>query len=991
MSDVFISYSRQDKAFVEMLEKSLETYGRRRFIWVDYHSIHATRKWLDEILEGIEAAHNFVFVVSPESMASEICNRELDYALKLNKQIVPVLYETVDEEAFKRRIEGEEWEALALNHWEHLKSLQWILMRRDEDDYNEQLARAIVAIEDNRKYKEEHTNILVQAIAWNKKGRPPELLLDGRNLEAARNWLNVSREHPPFHTDLQREYVEASIIEQEKIDTQERQRIEREQTLRDTVQEMEAVIGEKEQEEQVLKQSLGRKTRIAYGLGVFALLLLVAAGVATVLGVNIFSREQERGDVLEIVSEAQQNLRHNAVNAALQSALRAVEVEPVQAQAHQVLREAAFYPYIMQQMDVASDDGDVLQLALHPESQEFVFSTAYVQGGTLSPGVIKLQKFDFAMAAQVLIQSDAVFTALAFNPHSPRRMIFGTLDGDLVEWTTDGRRTALIFAEGHIDKVNSIAFADDQNWMASASDDQTIRIWDLATNAPTQSPVQTLQGHEGSVNAVAFAPNNARRLLSASNDNSLILWNVETGEAIARLTGHENWVTSVAFNPDGTQAVSGSVDDTIILWDLTDEENPQLVRRLRGHTDTVWDVAITHDGRRIISASEDKTIRIWDIESGELLHQLGEASLGHQAGVKQIILTADDSQLISYSTDNRVVVWNIQDSSIETFIHDDANESPHETAITSLALKPESDLLLSASFDGRVVLWDIGDQREVGAAQISNGWAAVVRFSPNGRYALVGLNDGTIQRLLVDVSNREYARTLPPVVFDQSDVAHETGITDIDFASDGAFALSASGDGRLILWDVETGDGVLLPEQEKAYTAVAISNDDRYALSGTDDGRLTLWNMETRTVEEELLIGGVGSSPIRAIDFSPVNMDALVSFDDASIQKWDIESRQQVGTFAGHEDVVWAITFDSVGEYALSASKDQSVILWDVPSGEMLYRYHGHTAGISSVALSSDSSIGVSGDDTGRIIVWRIETLPNLIDWVEESHFMGVS
>ncbi len=94
VTDVFISYSRKDKDFVLALHQALEERGKDT--WVDWEDIPLTAEWRKEIYAGIEHADAFAFVISPDSIASEVCNQELDHATTHNKRLVPVVRRTVD-------------------------------------------------------------------------------------------------------------------------------------------------------------------------------------------------------------------------------------------------------------------------------------------------------------------------------------------------------------------------------------------------------------------------------------------------------------------------------------------------------------------------------------------------------------------------------------------------------------------------------------------------------------------------------------------------------------------------------------------------------------------------------------------------------------------------------------------------------------------------------------------------------------------------------
>jgi WD40 repeat protein len=122
-----------------------------------------------------------------------------------------------------------------------------------------------------------------------------------------------------------------------------------------------------------------------------------------------------------------------------------------------------------------------------------------------------------------------------------------------------------------------------------------------------------LEGHTDWVTAVAVTPD-GRRAVSVSDDQTLRVWDLESGQAVRTLEGHASLVMGVAVTPDGGRAVSASHDRTLRVWDL---ESGQSLCTLEGHTDRVWAVAVTPDGRRAVSASGDRTLRVWDLESDE--------------------------------------------------------------------------------------------------------------------------------------------------------------------------------------------------------------------------------------------------------------------------------------------------------------------------------------------------------------------------------------
>ena len=288
--------------------------------------------------------------------------------------------------------------------------------------------------------------------------------------------------------------------------------------------------------------------------------------------------------------------------------------------------------------------------------------------------------------------------------------------------------------EGHTDYVLAVAFSPDDRTLASGSADQTIWLWDTDTGEHKL----TLEGHRHGVTCVAFSPD-GRTLASGSWDDTIRLWDVETGQHLQILEEHTDGVRSVVFSPDGRTLASGGYDKILRLWDVhTGEHKPAL----EGHTDYIRSVVFSPDGRTLASGSYDRTIRLWDAETGQHLETLE----GHTDGVLTVAFSPDGRTLASGSYDRTIRLWDVETAEpLETL-------ERHTSSVLSVAFSPDGRTLASGGedntfllYDDTIRLWDAKTGQYLETLRGHMDGVASVAFSRDGSTLASGSYDRTVQ------------------------------------------------------------------------------------------------------------------------------------------------------------------------------------------------------------------------------------------------------
>jgi WD40 repeat protein len=511
----------------------------------------------------------------------------------------------------------------------------------------------------------------------------------------------------------------------------------------------------------------------------------------------------------------------------------------------------------------------------------------------------------------------------------------------------------------------------------------------------------------GGVNRAVFSPNGTR-ILTAGDDGTVRLWNVETGASLHTIHANGKPVTSVAFSPDGGRFLSASGDyvskigeSVTRIWDAT---SGSMLQELKGHTGYILAAEFSHDGRVVITAGSDATAVVWDSASGKAKVTL----IGHTDGLTNASFARDDKHAFTASLDGRAVEWDLATGRpLHEYLHIGeayglalsadgkligtsergyaqiekakdlkhwceirGHESDHD--VGGLAFSPAGAMLATAGGEGVALVANVGTSPPANgvcpsiALQGHNGAINKVVFTPDGESVITASNDHTA-RIWEAKTGRLTAQLL----------GHGGEVRDVSVSSDGKYAATASADGTVRLWQLNSAiprltlpgtKGVTAPAQ----TRVLTWTDKSASLRDIGDGHeLFRLNRQDTTI----------SNAVFSTDGS-----FLVTLDAGGTARiWNAATGGLVHLLESGSAPLAAAAFNHSGDRAAIASTDGSVRVWDVQKGTCIAELRGHTAAVNSVMFSSDGSRLVTASEDSTVRIWDARNGASLLIYRNHS------
>jgi WD40 repeat protein len=871
MPDVFISYSRRDLEFVQRLNASL--VAREKDVWVDWQDIPPTAEWLQEVFEGVESSDNFLFVISPDSLSSEVCARELGHALEQRKRLVPVVRRDADGAPMP--------EALAARNWTFF---------RDEDDYAASFEALVSALDTDLEWVSAHTRLLARALEWERKGRDGSYLLRGRDLVDAERWVaSRSAERDPQPTPLQLEYT----LEGRRAATR-RQRILIGAALVAVAVSLSLALLALFQ-----RNEARREARIALSRQ------LAAEAIA--------ARDNDPEQSLALATRAATTAETDEAHDALRRSLRSSFSEAV-VPAGTNVTDAAFSRDGRRLVTAGEDGGTRIWDVRNPRSPRLIASLRAdrpLSSARFSPdgrfivtaGEAGARIWRAAPGTREPVGSFGRNAHMAI--YSPDGRLVASAAGDSLHlWSVKSKRpVGRLSQRAGRRPFAAVAFSPDGTRIAAAGG-SAVSVWSVPAGrrlAELRHPL------EEKVWAVAFRGPDGRQVVTADTAGVARVWQVPSGELKATLTGHTNALQSAAFSSDGRFLVTAGDDATARVWDV---DTRREVAELLGHTGSVLTASFRTDDRLIVTGGADGRLRLWPSPNRPIF----ELPIPEQKKVTDIDFSPSGQLLVSASDDRTGRLWDGA-SPVRTLVH--GHKGMPDASLESATFSDDGSRVLTAGTDGTAKVWSA----ETGSLLVTVGTEGgqplrTADFSPDGAYVAAAGDGGDVRIWNVDAVGRPDTRKSPAERVDG-----------VAFSPDGRLLASAGWDGALRLWAVAGGKAAVptLGRDRNPLWSVAFSPDGKRVAAGGLSGDVWVWDVRTGRLVATL---AGRRTAVWEVGFSRDGRFLVTAGDDGVARVFSAESGRLVAQLLSGAGSLEAAAFSPVDwSIAVAGDRGEAAVL----------------------------------------------------------------
>jgi WD40 repeat protein len=941
---IFVSYSRKDAAFVDRLVAELIARGYDAFL--DREDISGGEAWKERLEQLILQADAVVFVISPDSIASPVCNWETQRTVELGKRLIPVCLKRVEDDSVPAQ----------------LSRLNYIFADQPEL-FDDTIRRIAEASDVDIAWVREHTRQVGLATRWEARERKADALLRGDELGAAERWLSQREPNAPDLPEALVEFLQASRSAEADALDRERKNLRRMRGLQFGVGGLMAAAA------LILIAAGYGVTRLMSGLGArtSSTLATIARQAADAGRYDSAARHAlagltgSRWWLIGYDATAAELQLRRAVAESRMAALFVAHSDPVEfvafssdgalivtgsadetarvwnvatgapvgasLRAQDDVLEALFSPDGSRVVTVERSLGGAAQIwdvhSSRPVGGQigsgegiFVSAIAFARHRTqlvvaISDG--RLQRID-PRTGQLIEPEIAIMPGgmpIAAFSADGSKLATGDFDSDpFFVWNLSGERPVRVQLGGRLPDVSHAVFSPDGSKLLTLEPEQdAARLWDSNSGA--------LVGQLTTDSIVAAFSPDGSTLATSLSEGAIQLWDGRTGAPKGEpLRGHRGAISALVFSPDGAQLASASHDGTVRVWPIQSPGEVELV--VRGHEGEVRHIAFSPDGALLASASEDGTVRVSEV--GPAHHRQIALTGQEEASITDVAFAARGNLMATSANIGTIVLRNA-----ETGAPIGAPLVGDEGSMVTLALAPGDERLASGSSTGAVQIWNVENASADGEAMIAErDMVVALTYAPDGSKIAVGHNNGATE--LWDVAARRLVGTA------RHD--HSETINAITFSPDGARFATASDEGSVRVWNASTGAPIGSPLVHEGKVLDIRFETPRSLLTAGDNGGRR-WDVESGAVQQrwEIEDGYVSAAAIAA-DGSRMGF----AFPGSPAMQIELSTGARRSEPVDDNGSTWAtrIAFSPDGVFMATGYAHGFIRLWDARTGVLL-------------------------------------------------------
>ncbi|GAB4578795.1 MAG: hypothetical protein Fur0022_15320 [Anaerolineales bacterium] len=967
---VFISYSRRDKPFVLKLNQALSKLGVDT--WVDWENIPLTADWWNEIRQGIEDADAFAFVISPDSLTSEVCGREIQTAVDAHKRLIPILHRDPQK--------GNPMH-------EQISSHNWIYMR-DDAELAANVPQMLQVINTDLDFVKAHTRLLERALNWERAKKNTSFVLQGDELHNAERWLESAGNKQPQPTSLHIEFIQAS----RRAATQRQRTIMTASLVGLAIAVVLAIVSfvfYLQANEQREEANIAKVTAEAAEAEAIS-----QANLAATAQANAETERDNAEEARQVAVTAQAEAENQASIAATE---RAIAVT-AQAEAEEQKALAEEQARLAKAGDLAASGLTIV------ESNPPLAVLLALESDHLSPNnktaqeVFSLIPIYFPPLLESFIDPNQNVGNIAW---SETGLLASSSGADLILWDLTTYEPAKTFSGQTT--ITALAWAPDGR-LATGDANGTVTLWNIETETGDPEVVDPALDEAASVTDLAWSPRGVLTYALNDSRNTVVVHDLNGSFAPTEIPNRRP-VNAIAWNSSVASPIlaTGLEDGSVSVWIVSLAETKATnIINYHDHQAGVISLAYAPDGS-LASGSRDSTVVVRSI-GGSL-----RAVLHGHTDYVNVVAWSDDNQLASGSYDKTVILWDLE------------NEAPqrtfrgHSSSVNALDWGPEGKLTSGADF---IYIWDTASNNSLTTYSGHLDWTYYVRWTPQGQLGSAG-GDGKVIFWDEDTQTVEESFPSEYANYEELELSSNglvlSGGTLIDrnsgqnYTTFPGLSLVFSPDDNYVaglpyysyydtghdfaIWPltplIETEElitNTFTLEGDAFIQIVTWSPDGNTIATGQSDGSVSLWDFNSAgpsATVRAILPGHTGA--ITALAWSSDGRLASAG-EDKTIIIWDVNAQKQEKVLTSINDLpIYEMSWGPEGKLA-SISWDNNIVIWDVEVGEKIAVLGApYRAGIYSVAWSPDGTKVAFGGQSYNVYVYNTRYIQDPCTWLTRN------